>query len=660
MNHAHLVMDTLQKDDAAAMLSPDSGIRASWKRSAADHGLVPDRIGHPEILTHAELLVRRELIEDLYVLSNPEVDRLYERLADHAPVVMLTDAQGAVIQYRCPASVMDECSRFRLLPGSIWTEETQGTTGISLCLKEQRPVSVLMSEHFATKLATISCTVAPIFGENGQLAGTLNVSSLRPTDHAFHSILRELAASSARRIENLCFDRRHARHYVLRLSRHDDFCDGAAEARLAIDDSGRIIDATPLTHWLLAASGVDTDRLVGQRLGALEGVENVDHLLSSFAGTLGSAMKPVHVKAIRPGPGAHASASVHAPMRPRSVPRALAGGPGSPAHHAGPARAPTLAEMVGHDDAMVKALRVAQRLHGRGLPLLLQGESGSGKTQLARALHAQGPHRKGRFVVINCAAIPHELIESELFGYRAGAFTGAAKQGSPGRLAGAHGGTLFLDEIGDMPLPLQGRLLQVLSDGEFVPVGATEPVRIRFALISATLHDLQALVREGRFREDLYYRISGGTLCLPALRERSDRMALIERAFESAATEAGLGSCTLSPQTRGVLENHGWPGNVRELLHVARFATAVTESPTVELHSLPPPLGRAEGEFPQGASGARVDSRADSDPAALAAALERHGWNVSATAKQLGVSRATLHRRLHEFALSRPGKSGSA
>jgi sigma-54 dependent transcriptional regulator, acetoin dehydrogenase operon transcriptional activator AcoR len=304
---------------------------------------------------------------------------------------------------------------------------------------------------------------------------------------------------------------------------------------------------------------------------------------------------------------------------------------------------------------MVERLRLAQRLHARGLPLLLQGESGSGKTQLARALHESGPHGAGGFVAINCAAIPHELIESELFGYRPGAFTGATKQGSPGRLLAASEGTLFLDEIGDMPLALQGRLLQVLSEGEFVPVGASQPVRVRFALLSASLRDLKTLVGEGRFREDLYYRLSGATLSLPPLRARSDRAHLIEQAFRRAATEAGLSECTLSAEARRALTGHSWPGNLRELQHVARFAIAISDTSLVEAHCLPAPLGTAAGLVDPEDIASSVP-RLDRDPAAVADVLQRHRWNVSAAAAQLGISRATLHRRVNAFGLIRPRK----
>jgi transcriptional regulator with PAS, ATPase and Fis domain len=313
---------------------------------------------------------------------------------------------------------------------------------------------------------------------------------------------------------------------------------------------------------------------------------------------------------------------------------------------------PALNDILGSDPQVAEQLKLAQRVYSRCLPLLLQGESGVGKTLLAKSLHQAGPHRDGNFVAINCAAIPHDLIESELFGYRPGSFTGAAKQGSPGRLIAAHGGTLFLDEIGDMPLPLQARLLQVLSEGEFVPVGGVTPVKVRFALITASLRELPPLVREGKFREDLFFRIHGTSLHLPPLRTRKDRARLIEDAFWRAASQAAQPVCELTAEAMEILMAYNWPGNMRELQHVAQFALAISESSRIDPDVLPPALrtpGRAVDEV---ATMPGLKPRRDAE--AILAALTSEHWNVSAAAKRLGISRATLHRKIVEFDLMRP------
>ncbi len=650
-HHASEVMAVLEGRSPSFLANLDPGLRASWTRSVTQHGLEPDHLAEPVVLTHPEFRERLAPVEELSALSTPEVSRLLHRLAGHVQVVMLTDAQGVGVLYRGSAEYMDRCTSLGLIPGSIWTEETQGTCGIGLCLVEQRPLSVVMSEHFATKLSDVTCTVAPIFGAEGRLEGVLNVSAVRGTDRVSQGLLLEFVASSARRIENLYFDRRNIRRRILKLSHHDDFCDSAVEARLALDDSGRIVDATPSARRLLAGTLREgAVSLLGRRFGAVAGISNVERLLQDPRAAIDLQQGRVHVRLAEPPRGAVARASSGVGGHSRIASQDLRGS------ETGSQRGISLEEIIGSDPAMLETLRVAQRLHARGLPLLLQGESGSGKTQLARALHEAGPLCAGGFVAINCAAIPQELIESELFGYRPGAFTGAAKQGSPGRITAANGGTLFLDEIGDMPLALQGRLLQVLSEGEFVPVGAVEPVRVRFALISASLRNLRSLVREGRFREDLYYRLSGATVSLAPLRDRADRMDLIERSFARAATDAGHEELSLSEGARRALMLHTWPGNLRELQHVAQYAVTVGDAAIVEPHCLPAPLNEPVGDPSVNTTLRQPESRSDMDPAMLADLLERHGWNVKAAAARLGISRATLHRRILEFDLHRPQK----
>jgi transcriptional regulator of acetoin/glycerol metabolism len=629
---------------------PTEEVRSSWMRSLDEHKLDPDQVIDPEVLTFTELAERRAPVEELSALCLPEIDRLLQRVMEHAEVVMLSDAEGVVIQYRSSAASIDKYSGLRVLPGSIWTEDRQGTTGVGLCLREQRPLSVVQDEHFASRLASLSCTVAPIFGCEGQLACVLNVTSMQNTGRAVQSMIRELVASSARRIENLYFDRRHAHRRVLRLSRYNDFLDGSAEARLALDDSGRIIDATPSAGKLLMRvdGNAAVEDLFGRKFSSIAGVTDLERSIEREGSTIKGKQGTLHFKlseqsqqrsvsgGLRPGMAALPSCSKIA-LAPRDRPE------------------PSLNEVLGSDPQVAEQLKMAQRVYSRSLPLLLQGESGVGKTLLAKALHQAGPHSHGNFVAINCAAIPHDLIESELFGYRPGSFTGAARQGSPGRLIAANGGTLFLDEIGDMPLPLQARLLQVLSEGEFVPVGGVTPMKVSFALITASLRDLPPLIREGKFREDLFFRINGASLHLPPLRTREDRAHLIEEAFWRAASQAAQPACELTPEAMDALTSYSWPGNMRELQHVAKFAVAISESSRIDLGALPLALrtqGRS-GNLESREPGLKPRRNAD----VILAALASERWNVSAAARQLGISRATLHRRIIEFDLVRPKRS---
>ncbi|MBF3306990.1 sigma-54-dependent Fis family transcriptional regulator, partial [Pseudomonas aeruginosa] len=223
---------------------------------------------------------------------------------------------------------------------------------------------------------------------------------------------------------------------------------------------------------------------------------------------------------------------------------------------------------------------------------------GSGKEAFAKAVHLAGPRAEQAFVALNCAAIPETLIESELFGYRGGSFTGARKEGMRGKLQQADGGTLFLDEIGDMPLALQTRLLRVLEERRVVPLGG-EPEDVDVRLISATHRDLAGLVADGRFREDLYYRLGGARFELPPLRERSDRLALIRRILDEETAHCGV-RIELGEAALECLLGYRWPGNVRQLRHVLRYACALCGGATLQLADLPAEL-RGEGRTPASA-----------------------------------------------------------
>ncbi|MFT3800960.1 MAG: sigma-54-dependent Fis family transcriptional regulator [Burkholderiaceae bacterium] len=639
--HARTLTAAAAADDGA--IAPV--IRRSWTRCLDEYRLEPDRVPDPPVMTVAEYDVARAPTDELAALSNGEIDRLFRQLAGHVHLLMLADARGTLMAMRCEPALRLACEAARILPGSIWDEASQGTNGVGLCIREERPVSVVMSDHFATRLAGLSCTVAPIFGEGGRLAAVLNVTSLRESNRTVHAIARQVVQASARRIENRAFDVRCAGRVVLRLSNVEDFCDPAGEARVALDDAGIIIDATPAALTMLGGSAA--------RIGArMPGITDLDTLgralrapqprIETLAGSVGIRLADA---SSRPELRIAARWAVGDVSGARTAPPAVTTAAG-PTPDGSQARAPDIAEIAGGDPAILERLRRAERLFSRGVPILLQGETGTGKTLLARALHdAAG---RGEFVHINCAAIPAELIESELFGYRAGAFTGAARQGSRGRLMQADGGTLFLDEIGDMPLPLQSRLLQVLSEKEFVPVGAPQPVKVDFRVIAASLRDVEQLVREQRFREDLYFRIQGARIDLLALAERADQDRLVERAFERAARQANVAMPALTDAARQVLRRYRWPGNLRELQHVARYAIAVCEGDAIDPSCLPEHLHRAPATQPDERPGVLSDARQ------IVEALQRARWNARVAAGDLGLSRATLYRRMREYGIERP------
>jgi transcriptional regulator of acetoin/glycerol metabolism len=319
------------------------------------------------------------------------------------------------------------------------------------------------------------------------------------------------------------------------------------------------------------------------------------------------------------------------------------------------------------DARLVAHLDTARRVVARRTPVLLCGETGSGKEVFARAIHETSPHADGAFVAVNCASLPETLIESELFGYKAGAFTGAQRSGRRGKILQADGGTLFLDEIADMPLELQARLLRVLDERQVTPLGTEETHPVDFQLVSASHRHLPSLVHEGRFREDLYYRLAGIELDLPPLRDRSDKRELIQSVL---ADEGGTG-CRLGEDAERLLMAHPWPGNLRQLRHVLRTAAALADGKTITREHLPSLAarqapsslhahaalsaaaeatgGEANTASPDAAPAAKLNPIQANERQVLLQMLEQHRWNVSNVAKALDVSRNTLYRKLHKL-----------
>ena len=330
--------------------------------------------------------------------------------------------------------------------------------------------------------------------------------------------------------------------------------------------------------------------------------------------------------------------------------------------------------LIGRSPAMQEVYRVIARVVPTDLTVLISGKSGTGKELVARAIHDLGPRRCAPFVAINMAAIPRELIEAELFGHERGAFTGAAARAA-GRFEQAAGGTLFLDEIGDMPIEAQTRLLRVLQSGEFTAVGGARTIRADARIVAATNQDLSPLVRLGRFREDLFYRLHVVPVAMPPLRERAGDIALLARHFLDRAAIDGLPCRALDAGAVGLLEAHDWPGNVRELENLIRRLCVLSRDQVIDADEMATALGRrADADVPRAldladAVRAHVDRLATQNPHALddgslhqriigeverpliEAVLARHGGNQVRAARALGLNRNTLRKRLDALGL---------
>jgi transcriptional regulator of acetoin/glycerol metabolism len=338
-----------------------------------------------------------------------------------------------------------------------------------------------------------------------------------------------------------------------------------------------------------------------------------------------------------------------------------------------PARPPplTLEGLAGEDPQMLRNIRCAHRIADTNVSVLIQGATGSGKEAFAHAMHLASSRAGRPFIAVNCAAIPETLIESELFGYKPGAFTGARREGLRGRIVQSSGGTLFLDEIGDMPIALQSRLLRVLEEREVMPLGSEGAIAVDLHVLAASHRNLREMIARGAFREDLYYRLNGITLELPALRERTDKERLIQHAL---AAETGNGRpAAIELDALQCLLTYSWPGNIRELRNVIRTALAICEGGVVRAMDLPREirdgeslheaqqdvmLGRLPVPPPAVPTGVHEESLPPcnrlqaAERAALLRAMEDLHGNMSRVAAELGVSRNTLYRKIKRHGIA--------
>jgi transcriptional regulator of acetoin/glycerol metabolism len=618
-------------------------VHKSWARCVRDHGLDPSKPTPARILPAQEVRAHQQQLEHFLRAARAGMEDIYRRVADLGYMVLLTDAEGITVDYIGNPAWDDQLRKAGLYLGADWNEAHAGTCGVGTCLVERQPMTCHQTEHFDATHIALTCTTAPLFDHSGKLTAILDVSALRsPEARESQHLVRHLVAIYARMIEDADFLRSFRGHWILRLGSAFGLVDVAGEVMLAFDEGGTVV----------GANGGARQAFAGRALGGA--ISEWLHMPMDAIWRIGnggaSAMPFAHT-VLLPGGGEYHASLLAPRMRRPSV-----AAPASPAARPND-RLPPLERIAGDDPAMQKLLAQARRLVDRGIHVLVEGETGSGKEVLARALHGASNRAAMPFVAVNCAAIPDSLIESELFGYTPGSFTGGRAKGMKGLIAQADRGTLFLDEIGDMPMALQTRLLRVLSEGEVLPLGAESPQRVDIAVVAATHRHLPGLVASGRFREDLYYRLCGAVLKLPALRERGDMRYLIEGMFNEEAA-AMASPARLSEDAMRRLLAHDWPGNLRELRNVLRLALALCSDGRVSAEDIQLQLPARSGNVAP-AIVARVAAPSSDDADGIAATelielLRRHRWHVARAADELGLSRATVYRHMKRHGIAPP------
>ena len=630
----------------------------------------------------------------LYQHAAPVMETLFEQIANTHSMVVLTGSDGLILHSLGDNDFLERAAQVALVPGVDWSEKSKGTNAVGTALVEERPVVVHGREHYLFANHFLACSCTPIFDPYGKVVGALDVTG---DERSYHHHTMALVRMSAQMIENQMFGNVFPDAVRIHFHSRSEFLGTLMEGIVVFSPDGRFLSANRSAQFQL---GHSINSLRAHTFSSLFG-----QAISQFFDRLrGSAGKPVMLCL-------HNGVSVWCQARLRQVNQWVV--PSTmPAFNQAtqpveedavrapatkrwekPTVTPAAATPVGRlaskaglsglryldtgDPQVSAVLRKLQMVQGRDIPIMILGETGTGKDLLAQAIHNDSERSERPFVSVNCASIPETLIESELFGYEEGAFTGARRKGSMGKILQANGGTLFLDEIGDMPTQLQARLLRVLQERRVNPLGSTKEYEVDVTIVCATHRNLKEQIARGQFREDLYYRLNGLVVRLPPLRDRTD-FEVVARKILASFCDRG-NQIDIAPDVMALFKRYNWPGNFRQLHNLLRTAVAMVgceghiqighlpddfldEVVSVPpLVSQPPAVSQAPNVFDPAMTGlngqvapatpvadvARNDAHKLEDMTlqAMADALRRCHGNVSAAAKLLGVSRNTIYRK---------------
>ena len=628
------------QDGASAMWRH---LREGWERFVSD-GTLPSRFRVRPLILERWNAARRDgldpfapeaptktegddleriLAEDAFVSAGRRViHEMIDVLEGHA--FLLADASGQILHAEGDCGIIDGLHRVNARPGGVWGEGVSGTNGIGTSLVFNRPAVVFGPEHFRECCHGWVCYGAPVRDPlSGDVLGIVDVSGVAERARVNHV---PLVVSLAHSIEYLLADSARERRQRLldALEAAEKRCPSNAVA--VLDSAGNVLSAN--RRWRdFTARYADDARDLARSLasGTAEPAMRLPR----------SAARVASIESVRARGRDIGFVAVVEEARSK---------PSTTTNLEAPFEA-----IVGRDPSFRAALRMAARAARSNEPVLVCGETGTGKELVVSAIHRASARAEKPLVSLNCAALSRELVESELFGYEGGAFTGARREGKPGRFELANGGTLFLDEIGELAIDVQAKLLRVLEEQVVFRVGGVQPRPIDVRIVAASNRDLPREVARGGFRADLFYRLDVFQVFLPPLRERGDDvLELAKRFLDRLCESAGRPPPRMAPEVENALRRHPWPGNVRELRNTISRLVALLEGDEVTLEDLPvPPVSRASG-----AGGERPLDAMEDD--LIRRALDQLGGNVTETARSLGIDRSTIYRRLRSGRVPRP------
>lgn len=621
-------------DTASATVSSlglSETVKQSWDRSRR-YGISPTDNLLLNQVSSAQQQGVKERSRHLAAIASFELNGLQRSFAGAGWVMACLDEEGTIIEAIGNTTGSSKRLRAVMRTGVSLSENLIGTNGPGCALADKKPVVVSGNEHYLQEAKEFVCAAVPVFDPAGHLVGALDATC---DTHRDASVVVDALALAGRAVENqLVYNIRNA--IFIRVHPRSDMLCTPLEGLLALSEDGQLLGLNQTARRILSLAHEDDLQTAFDTLFETPFSQIIDRLR-------GARQAPVQFHS-NDGLLLYARVSHHSELG-RDKLGMVTSVPG--------AKLTNTPRMVNADTRVERKIENAQRAYGRNIPILLTGETGTGKEVVARRLHESGRRAMGPFIAINCSSIPSGLIESEFFGYVDGAFTGGRRGGAQGKIEQADQGTLFLDEIGDMPYELQGRLLRVLQERSITRVGGSKSISVDIALICATHRDLHRLVAQGEFREDLFYRINGFNVNLPALRERDDIRDLILHILAEA--NEGRIVPRLSEAALSVLIRYTWPGNIRQLHHVLRMASVFAEETgCINLDHLPEEItnqGMHIADALLSPDTSSLSKLKSTELNLIQKTLLATGGNVSAAALAIGTTRQTLHRKIRQYGI---------
>lgn len=632
-----------------------SGVRSvvasSWERCRSYN--IDPILNANTVVVGTELAERIKNNQHLIKIARPFMEKIYAFLKGSGFQVVLTDAEGLILDVIGDPTIINRSKIVQLAPGGHWGEQVKGTNAIGTAIVEQSPVQIYAMEHYVRDNHFLTCSAAPIFDPDGRICGVLDVSGYYQYANP-HTLSLVVAAAAA--IENQIRLRKATSSLYYAYKYSNTIMESMAEGLLSIDNNGVITRINSRGSKILELKpeecvGRSVEVVFNQRLPMLDILKSGESYADKEVRINLHGKEKVVLSTATPLINEYGNTigAVAILREPKIIKKDAPALKGSIAKY-------NFENIIGGSKAIREAIKLAQRSSRTAAPILLQGESGTGKELFAQAIHNDGPTKDHAFVAINCAAVPKDLIESELFGYEEGAFTGAKKGGHPGKFEIANNGTIFLDEIGDMPLETQAKLLRVLQEKTFTRIGGHAEISVDVRIIAATHHDLYRAVEQGKFRLDLYYRINVIPIYIPPLRERGEDIILLSKHLvNKLAVKMKQPIVSIRPDFFAALNYHPWPGNIRELENVLERAVMLSDEGILAVEHLPLQIQEAYRQQ----QGAKVEKMATPDfslkeveKQAIKAALEAAAGNISQAAKKLGIGRNTLYRKMKEYSLA--------